>query len=84
MDTKNPLNKIKFDFTINITHLGAILVYVVVGLAAFYDLKGDVRVHNEQILDIKLDLGELKTKQESNRLEITNDIRDLRMEIKKK
>ncbi len=43
------MTPIKFDRTISIGHILSVLIFLVGGLGAYYDLKGSVNIHSQQI-----------------------------------
>jgi hypothetical protein len=44
---------VHFDKTINLGHIISVIVFSIGGLAAYYDLKGDVKLHTTQIVAIE-------------------------------
>lgn len=106
MDNNNVWSKLKFDPTISLGNIASVLLFVLAGLGAWYDLSRQVAVHkaendikfqavDKEIESTKRDLKdqalasrelavELKLELRSNRVEIMQELRDLRAEIKKR
>jgi predicted Holliday junction resolvase-like endonuclease len=84
-----------FDWTINLGHLVSIAFFILGGIAAWYDVKSEVKVHDVKIqtlfeADISQNLqreklaSEIKESFRDSKNEIKQEIRDLRNDLVKK
>lgn len=88
-------DRVKLDWTISIGQIIPVLIFILAGIGAWYDLKVEVRIHTEQINHIQKLTYEYKQENENsakliregqleNRREITQEIRDLRNDLIRK
>lgn len=79
---------INFDWTFNIGHIISVLVFVMAGVGAYYDVKSDIRVVNTKLVAVDTALAQQRVNDEHQdalreriKTEIKEDLRDIKNDI---
>lgn len=73
---------IKLDWTVNVGHVVTVAIFVFGGLAAWFQLREDVRVLTTRIDYTEHAIKEIKDNQQENKTELLLVIQDLRQDIR--
>lgn len=73
---------IKFDWTVSVSNLLTVAFFVVSMATAWFSLKEDVQVLNTKQTATELIVKEVKEIQRENKVELKQDLRDLRDDIR--
>jgi hypothetical protein len=73
---------IKLDWTVNVGHVVTVAIFVFGGLAAWFQLREDVRVLTTRIDYTENAIEEIKDNQLENKTELLLVIQDLRQDIR--
>jgi hypothetical protein len=81
--------KIKFDWTFNIGHVISMLVFIMAGIGAYYDVKTDLRVLATKVQAVDIFMTQQKHQDETQDLqrervvtELKDSLRDSKNDIK--